>query len=375
MRSSSSCSDWATTTPEGAQTVDCAASARFSAVTATGVVDIQSEAAALDRPGFWAVVMGFGGGLRAVRFEQVRSIARVPARPATAAGSTNSLPTSSSSAWRTSLDRAAYRRAVAQVREAIADGTVYQVNVCRVLEREVPVSFRTATLDHLLRQHNPAQHAARIHVPEAGLDVVCASPELYLRRIGAVIGSGPIKGTAVSLEQMLPKDYAENVMITDLVRNDLQPVCRPGTVAVRGLCRPEGYPGSVHLVSHVTGALADGVSWPQILAASFPPGSVSGAPKSSALGLIDALEPVDREIYCGAVGYVDNRDPREPRAELAVTIRTFWRRGNLLRFGVGAGITWPSDPDGEWWETDLKARRLLSLADRAIDGGAAPKEE
>lgn len=148
-------------------------------------------------------------------------------------------------------------------------------------------------------------------------------------------------------------------MITDLVRNDLQQVCRPGTVSVEALLAVEQHPGLVHLVSTVAGQLRDDVRWAQVLDATFPPASVSGAPKSSALRIIDALEDEPRGPYCGAVGWVD---ADRGTAELAVGIRTFWWRDGVLRFGTGAGITWGSDPDGEWAETELKARRLVALA-------------
>ncbi len=120
---------------------------------------------------------------------------------------------------------------------------------------------------------------------------------------------------------LLAKDYAENVMIVDLVRNDLARVCRPGTVRVDRLCALEEHPGLVHLVSDVTGDLRAGVGWPEILDATFPPGSVSGAPKHTALQAIADLEPAPRGPYCGAVGWVD---ADTDRAVLAVGIRTFW---------------------------------------------------
>ncbi|GAA2743279.1 chorismate-binding protein [Terrabacter aerolatus] len=266
--------------------------------------------------------------------------------------------------WASSLDRTAYVQAVREVRERIAAGTVYQVNVCRVLSHALDDVADLDGLDTLLRQGNPAPHAARVRCVAAGLDVVSASPELFLSRRDGRLVTRPIKGTAETAEQMLPKDFAENVMIVDLMRNDLSGVCEPGTVSVDELCALERHPGLVHLVSTVSGRLRDGVGWPDVFAAAYPPGSVSGAPKSSALDAIRELEPTPRGPYCGAVGWVD-ADRCE--AELAVGIRTFWAEhddagARWLRFGTGAGITWHSDPEGEWAETELKAARLIGLA-------------
>jgi para-aminobenzoate synthetase component 1 len=308
---------------------------------------------ALDTQGFWAVVMTFEGDLTAVRFDDVRLEAPRPHpdwRPLDAG-------------WRSSLDGAAYRRAVGEIRARIAAGTVYQANLCRILEHDLGETADLDGLDALLRQGNPAPYACRIRVDAARLDVVSASPERFLSRRGRRLVSSPIKGTATTSDRLLAKDYAENVMIVDLVRNDLSRVCEEGTVDVEALCAVEPHPGLVHLVSTVAGRLRGGVSWGEILAATCPAGSVSGAPKSSALTTIRDLEPVSRGPYCGAVGWVD-ADRKE--AELAVGIRTFWaardRDGRrVLRFGTGAGITWGSDPDTEWAETELKAARLVGL--------------
>ncbi|WP_369824529.1 chorismate-binding protein [Cellulosimicrobium sp. CUA-896] len=197
--------------------------------------------------------------------------------------------------------------------------------------------------------------------------VVSASPELYLRLCGGVLTSGPIKGTARTAGGLTAKDRAENVMITDLVRNDLQRVCDAGTVEVTDLLAVEEHPGLVHLVSRVAGRVRGDVlaapdRWARVLGATFPPASVSGAPKSSALRVIGELEPVARGPYCGAVGWVDGDE-----AVLAVGIRTFWWAGGVLRFGTGAGITWGSDPAREWEETELKAHRLVGLASGTLD--------
>jgi len=155
------------------------------------------------------------------------------------------------------------------------------------------------------------------------------------------------------------KDHTENVMIVDLMRNDLGRVCEYGTVEVPELCREERHPGLAHLVSTVRGRLRAGVGWAELLDATFPPGSVTGAPKLAALEVIRRLEPVARGVYCGAVGRVDT-DTHD--GELNVAIRTFWVEDGHLHLGTGGGITWDSTPAGEWEETELKARRLLSVA-------------
>jgi para-aminobenzoate synthetase component 1 len=337
--------------------------ARFGSLVARDLLEVRfgrDALAALDAPagGFWAVVADFEGGLVAARFATVGDQAPSPDGPAATAWPPLDRH------WHSSLDRAAYLAGVGEVRRRIEAGTVYQVNLCRVLSHELDDAADLDGLAALLDRGNPAPHAARVHVPEAGLDVVCASPEAFLLRDGRRLESRPIKGTATSAETMLPKDYAENVMIVDLVRNDLQHVCEPGTVDVEHLCAPEAHPGLVHLVSSVAGRLRPDAGWADVLTGTFPPGSVSGAPKSSALTAIADLEPVPRGPYCGAVGWVD---ADRQRAELAVGIRTFWaERGadgrRWLRFGTGAGITWGSDPVAEWEETELKAARLIGLA-------------
>ncbi len=329
--------------------------ARFGSLVATGVEAVSHDVRDLTS-GFWVVVLTFEGRLTAVRMARVgREGVEAPAGPAW------SPPAGE---WRTSLDEDAYVAGVEEVRDRIAAGTVYQVNLCRVLECDLPGGMGLTGLAARLARGNPAPYAATIDLPEAGLELACASPEAFLVRRGDRLTSRPIKGTAVDTASLLRKDYAENVMIVDLVRNDLAHVCRPGTVEVDHLCRVEEHPGLVHLVSDVSGRLRDGAGWPEVLAATFPPGSVSGAPKHTALQAITDLEPVPRGPYCGAVGWLDaDRD----EAVLAVGIRTFWAdRGDggarVLRFGTGAGITWGSDPAGEWEETRLKAARLVALA-------------
>jgi para-aminobenzoate synthetase component 1 len=263
------------------------------------------------------------------------------------------------------MDSNAYRAAVEITREAIAAGTVYQVNVCRVLSAlmPIPTARDIGALHRLLVAGNPAPYAGFLRLPDHGVHIASASPELFVSvhpgESGQVIRSGPIKGTGRTTADLTDKDVAENIMIVDLVRNDLSRISRPGTVCVPSLLAVEEHPGLVHLVSYVEGTLLPSCSWPDIVAATFPPGSVTGAPKSTAVRVIDDLEGESRAFYCGAFGWVD-ADSGE--AELAVAIRTFWLDGDLLKFGTGAGITWGSEAQREWEETELKAARLTQVA-------------
>jgi para-aminobenzoate synthetase component 1 len=338
---------------------DLAPLARFGSLVATDLRDVTSDPAALDSTGFWAVVADFEGRLTCARFGDVRT----EPVPEPVAGRWRG---PAADAWTSSLDRAAYTAGVRRVREHIAAGEVYQANLCRVLSAPLPEP-EAADVDELtalLARGNPAPYAGTIRLPAHGVEIATASPELYLRRSGRSVESGPIKGTGRTADDLLEKDHAENVMIVDLVRNDLGRVCATGSVSVPALCAIEAHPGLVHLVSTVRGDLAPEAGWAELLAATFPPGSVTGAPKSSALKIIEALETTPRGPYCGGIGWVDaDRDT----AELAVGIRTFWidRSENALRFGTGAGITWGSDPEREWAETELKASRLLAVASGA----------
>jgi para-aminobenzoate synthetase component 1 len=331
--------------------------ARFGDRVATGLLDVTGDPAALDSTGFWAVVADFEGRLTCARFRDVRE----EPVPAPVRGEWRG---PAAGDWTSSLDRGAYTAGVRRIREHIAAGDVYQANLCRVLSAPVAAGADVDALTAVLARGNPAPYAGTIRLPGQGVEIATASPELFLRRDGRVVESGPIKGTGRTEADLLDKDYAENVMIVDLVRNDIGRVCATGTVTVPDLCAVEKHPGLVHLVSTVHGELREGAGWPELLDATFPPGSVTGAPKSSALRIIDALETAPRGPYCGGIGWVD---ADRGTAELAVGIRTFWieraaEGAAVLRFGTGAGITWGSDPEAEWRETELKASRLLAVA-------------
>jgi para-aminobenzoate synthetase component 1 len=323
---------------------------------ATDLVDLTDDLAALDSTGFWAVVLPFDGRPVCARFANVR-----PARPWPGDPWRGPTP----EAWTSSLTEAGFKAGVRSVRASIAAGDVYQVNLTRRLSAPMPAGGDVAALGAALAEGNPAPYSAVVRVPAAGCLVASASPERFLARSGDHVTSSPIKGTASSPEGLTAKDRAENVMIVDLVRNDLGRVCEFGSVEVPSLLAVEAHPGLVHLVSTVTGRLRPGHGWSDAIAATFPPGSVTGAPKLATLAQIAALEPVSRGVYCGAVGWVD-ADRRE--GDLNVAIRTFWVEDDDLHFGTGGGITWDSDPDDEWSETELKARHLLRVASGSWDG-------
>jgi len=315
-----------------------------------GVADVTDDPAALESSGTWAVVQTFEGRLTCARM--------ISERPVAGWYDDRGWQMPTPDAWTTSLDRAAYEKGVAVIRERIAAGDVYQVNLCRMLTADLPSAPDLRALGGALSRGNPAPYAATIDLPEAELCIASASPELFLDRDGATVTSGPIKGTAREPSGLSDKDRAENIMIVDLVRNDLAHVATTGTVRVPSLLRVEEHPGLVHLVSTVSAELRPGTGWPELLAAASPAGSVSGAPKLSALRVIEELETAPRGVYCGALGWVD-ADRKVGR--LAVGIRTFSWTDGRLHLGTGAGITWGSEPAAEWEETELKVRRLLAV--------------
>ncbi len=253
-------------------------------------------------------------------------------------------------------------------------GDFYQANVCTRLQAEStsPAAMIFAELGERLR---PA-YGGLMSGPSADgrrHALVSFSPELFLGVADGTIRTAPIKGTAprTADETDSPtlrasaKDAAENVMIVDLMRNDLSRVCRPGTVQVDGLLKVEAHAGVWHLVSTVTGELLPGTSASDILAATFPPGSVTGAPKIAAQRGIDQLETEPRGAYTGALGLVS------PSAgtQLNVIIRSFEISGSQIQLGVGGGITADSVPIREWYECLHKAAPLVRAAGSRFAAG------
>jgi para-aminobenzoate synthetase component 1 len=257
-------------------------------------------------------------------------------------------------AWGRTWSAAEYRDAVEEVRAAIAHGDVYQVNLVQHLQAAFAgdahaVAARVASL-------RPLRAAPFVG---DGWSVVSASPELFLARRGDRIWTMPIKGTrprgdAAEL-QTSEKDAAEHVMIVDLERNDLARVCEACTVRWPELMATRELAGVEHMVSTVEGTLREGVGLAEILRATFPGGSVTGAPKIAAVDLIAQLEPVGRGAAMGAIGRIHGNGD----FDLALTIRTFAIADGAIHLWVGGGIVWDSDSAAEVEESWVKARPLL----------------
>jgi para-aminobenzoate synthetase component 1 len=280
------------------------------------------------------------------------------------------------SGWESSLPRPQYEQTVRRAIDYIRAGDVFQVNLSQRLSAEWEGD--PFALYARLRRASPAPFMALARL--GGAEVISASPERFLTRRGTYIETRPIKGTrprradpAEDRRQALAlrssaKDRAENVMIVDLARNDLGRVASFGTVAATELYRLESHPGVHHLVSSVEARLRPGVSVADIVRATFPPGSVTGAPKIRALEIIEELEPVRRGPYCGAIGcFAPGGD-----LDLSVAIRTFVAAAGRLHLHVGGAIVADSDPAAEWRETMHKAARLLDAAGGSLREGARP---
>jgi para-aminobenzoate synthetase component I len=266
---------------------------------------------------------------------------------------------------RSTFTHGGYLDAVARVREYILAGDIFQANLSqRFQSRWAEPPF---DLYRMLRQQNPAPFAAYLGFGE--LAVLSASPERFLRldEDRRRIETRPIKGTRprglgpmhdAALGRALAeseKDRAENVMIVDLLRNDLSRVCRPGTVRVPELFALEHHPTVHHLVSTVVGEIEPGSGAVELIRAAFPGGSITGAPKVRAMEIIAQLEPTQRGVYCGSIGYVSATGAMDT----SIVIRTYLALNGQVYFQAGGGIVADSDPELEYRETLDKARGLI----------------
>jgi para-aminobenzoate synthetase component 1 len=270
--------------------------------------------------------------------------------------------------WEWNMTQAEFESKVARVREYIASGDVYQVN----LSQRARCAFQGNALQlfQALRKGNPAPYGAFI---DAGaLQVISTSPEQFLRKRGRSIETRPIKGTrprgsdeaenernAAAL-RLSEKDRAELLMIVDLERNDLGRVAEFGSVHVEGLYHLEHYKRVIHQTAQVKARLKEGADVFDCIRALFPGGSITGAPKVRAMEIIEELEPTRRGVYCGSVGYIGF----DGNAELNIAIRSLHLKDGYLDYQVGGGIVWDSDPESEYQETLDKGRAIRETIDR-----------
>ncbi|MFJ5488902.1 aminodeoxychorismate synthase component I, partial [Hansschlegelia beijingensis] len=263
------------------------------------------------------------------------------------------------------FDRAAYEAAIARTVEYVLAGDIFQANVAQRFLAELPEGFDAWAFYRRLRTRNAAPFAAYLDFGD--VVVASSSPERFVRVEGDHVEARPIKGTAKRWTDPIAdgsssrallgseKDRAENVMIVDLLRNDLSRVCRPGTVEVPTLCGLETYASVHHLVSVVTGRLREGLGVVDLLRASFPGGSITGAPKLRAMEIITEIERHARGVYCGSIGWIGFTGD----ADFNIAIRTATLARGKALFQAGGGITALSDPAAEYDETLTKARAVF----------------
>ena len=249
-----------------------------------------------------------------------------------------------------------YLGSIERAQELLRAGESYEVCLTDTFTAEA-----TGDIYPSLREHNPAPYAA--HLIFDGVEVASASPERFLTVRGREVEAKPIKGTiAADQDPALlddAKTRAENLMIVDLLRNDLSRVCEPGTVRVPGLMQVESYATVHQLVSTITGHLREGHTAVDAVRATFPPGSMTGAPKLRTCEIIDRLETSPRGVYSGALGYFGF----DGQADLSVVIRTAVRAGDTITVGAGGAIVLASDPESELAERNLKAQSVLGAWD------------
>jgi len=267
--------------------------------------------------------------------------------------------------FKSNFTKAGYMDAIKKIREYIAAGDIYQVNMSQRFEMDVEGD--TFSLFKSLYKNNPAPFFAYIHA--GNHHIVSTSPERFLLQTGQKVETRPIKGTrprgktpvedkklGLELKQS-KKDDAELSMIVDLLRNDIGKVCRVGSVRVMEHKRLEAYQNVYHLVSIVEGRLDQDCDSVDLLKATFPGGSITGCPKIRTMEIIDELEPCPRHIYTGSIGYISFHDTMD----LSIAIRTATICNGKIMFSVGGGIVFDSDPLDEYEETIHKGRTLMEV--------------
>jgi para-aminobenzoate synthetase component I len=269
-------------------------------------------------------------------------------------------------AWHSNFTAETYADAVTRVIEFIRAGDIFEANIAQRFSADLPADFDPLAFYDRLRRANPATFAAYLDLGD--VVVASSSPERFLKVAAGEVETRPIKGTArrhadaaadaASAAALVAseKDRAENVMIVDLLRNDLSRVCLDESVDVPVLCGLETYASVHHLVSVVTGRLAPGRSLGDLLAASFPGGSITGAPKIRAMEIITEIERHARGIYCGSIGWIGF----DGAMDLNIAIRTVVIAQGEAVVHAGGAVTLASDPDGEYQETLVKAERVLA---------------
>lgn len=270
--------------------------------------------------------------------------------------------------WKWNMTREDFEAKVDRVRDYIASGDVYQVNLSR--RARCHFDGEPIALFQELRHGNPAPYGA--YICTGDLQVISTSPEQFLRKTGRMVETRPIKGTRPRGEtpdeelrnaealRSSEKERAELLMIVDLERNDLGRVAEFGSVRVEGLYHLEHYKRVMHQTAQVKATLAEQYDVYDCLRALFPGGSVTGAPKVRALEIIEELEPTRRGVYCGSVGYIGfNGD-----AEFNIAIRSLHIKDGCLDYQVGGGIVWDSEPSSEYQETLDKGRAIRETLDR-----------
>ena len=267
--------------------------------------------------------------------------------------------------WQSNFTREAYEAAIARTVEFILSGDIFQANITQMFSAPVPQGFDPLAFYRVLRLRNPATFAA--FMDYGAIQIASSSPERLLSCVEGQVEARPIKGTrrrdsdtsrdAALIAELTSsrKDRAENVMIVDLLRNDLSRVSKPGTVKVPVLCGLESYANVHHLVSVITSELKDAENIGGLIGATFPGGSITGAPKIRAMEIIAEIEQAPRGVYCGSIGYIGFNG----RSDFNIAIRTAQFCDGVARVQGGGGITARSQPAAEYEESLTKIRRIM----------------